>query len=82
MGLCSEQGRFVRKFRLRYHSITDEEIANFIRIYLMYEPVENNCEQSDLVEFVFWAQIWKRKVTAITVGWLKIIRQGYIFLNF
>ena len=23
---------FVRKFRLRYHSITDEEIENFIRI--------------------------------------------------
>ena len=46
---------FVRKFRLRYHSITDEEIASFIRIYIMYEPAENDCEQSDLYfEEAYW----------------------------
>ena len=39
---------FVRKFKLQYSEIIYEEIANFIRIYLQYEPAENNCEKSDI----------------------------------
>ena len=38
-----KRDELVRKFRLKHPSITDAEIANFIRIYLQYEPDENNC---------------------------------------
>ena len=56
--------------------MSDEDIFNFIRIYLLSEPAENNYEKSDfclmvgfyLTEFVAWVFIYKNKETMSVVG--------------
>ena len=40
---------FIRKFRIKYPQISDEEIFNFMNIYLLNEPAENNYEKSDFL---------------------------------
>ena len=40
---------FIRKFRIKYPQISDEEIFNFMNIYLLNEPAENNYEKSDIL---------------------------------
>ena len=41
---------FILKLKRKYPQISDEEISNFIRIYLLYEPGEGNFLKS---EFLF-----------------------------
>ena len=53
---------FVRKFRLKYPSIFVSEIANFIQIYLIDEPDENNDEKSEL-HFDDW--IWISRISFV-----------------
>ena len=40
---------FIRKFRIKYPQISDEAIFNFMNIYLLNEPAENNYEKSDFL---------------------------------
>ena len=40
---------FIRKFRIKYPQMSDEKIFNFMSIYLLYEPAENNYEKSDIL---------------------------------
>ena len=47
---CSTRNDFTEKFRLKYRQATDPEILNFLKIYLLYQPAENNYEKS---EFLF-----------------------------
>ena len=47
---CSARNDFTEKFRLKYRQATDPEILNFLKIYLLYQPAENNYEKS---EFLF-----------------------------
>ena len=37
---------FATKFKIKYPEFTDQGVANFIRIYLMYEPAEHNYGKS------------------------------------
>ena len=39
----------LKKFRIKYPQMSDEDIFNFIRIYLLSEPAENNYEKSDFL---------------------------------
>ena len=47
---CNARNEFIEKFRLKYHQADDSEIFNFLKIYLLYEPAENNYQKS---EFLF-----------------------------
>lgn len=31
---------FIRKFKIKYPKMSDEEVFNFMNIYLLYEPAE------------------------------------------
>ena len=46
--ICSRD-EFIKKFRIKYPQMSEEEISNFIRIYLLYEPAENNYKKSDFL---------------------------------
>ena len=43
---CNARNEFIEKFRLKYSQADDNEIFNFLKIYLLYEPPENNYEKS------------------------------------
>lgn len=58
-GYVKKRDEFVTKFRSKYPEITDVEIANFFRIYLKYEPAENNYEKG---EFYFDNWIWISRI--------------------
>ena len=40
---------FIKKFRIKYLQLSDEEIFGFIRIYLLSKPAENNYEKTDFL---------------------------------
>ena len=40
---------FIEKFRLKYPEAEDSEIFKFLKIYLLYQPAENNYEKSDFL---------------------------------
>ena len=40
---------FIRKFKIKYSQRSDEEILNFMNIYLLYETAENSYEKSDFL---------------------------------
>ena len=44
-----KRDEFIKKVETKYPLISDEEIFNFIRIYLLYEPAEINQEKSDFL---------------------------------
>ena len=45
----SSRNEFIEKFRLKYPKAENDEIFNFVRIYLLYQPAENNHEKSDFL---------------------------------
>ena len=47
---CNARNEFIDTFRLKYPQAEGSEISNFLKIYLLYEPAENNYERS---EFLF-----------------------------
>ena len=53
---------FVKKFRTKYPLMSDEENFSFIRIYLLYQPAENNYEKSD---FLFDGQIPLHRISCM-----------------
>ena len=68
---------FIRKFRMKYPQMSDEKIFNFMSIYLLYEPAENNYGKSNflfdflLTDFAGLVLICKKQVTTTMLGSLK-----------
>ena len=46
---CKAMNEFIEKFRLKYPEAEDSEIFKFLKIYLLYQPAENNYEKSDFL---------------------------------
>ena len=46
---CKAMNEFIEKFRLKYPKAEDSEIFKFLKIYLLYQPAENNYEKSDFL---------------------------------
>ena len=57
---CNARNEFIDKFRLKYPQAEDSEIFNFKKIYLFYEPAENNYKTS---EFLFDDRIPINKIS-------------------
>ena len=65
--ICSRD-EFIRKSRIKYPQMSDEELFNFIRIYLLYEPAENNYEKRD---FLFDGRLPRNRIC-----WMGLYLQG------
>ena len=46
---CNARNEFIEKFRLKYPQADETEIFNFLKIYLLCEPAENNYEKSEFL---------------------------------
>ena len=70
LGYVQNKGNFMRKLKNCYSSMTDSEVFNFIRIYLMSSIDENNFEARKLFmitdhgfqEFVLWVLKTRRRL--------------------
>ena len=59
--------KFVEKIRIKYPHMSDEEIFNFISIYLIYESIKNNYKS----DFLFDGRIPVNRISFVGPYWKK-----------